>query len=391
MANRWSGIGLVLATTLFACRPAPPQQPAPPEPVPEPVRVEPRPAAPLKLGVILPQSAASDLAEYGALIREGIEVAISEYNGRAGRQVEVVWKDDGGTAASASRAASDLQTEGALAIIGPLLTSGLDAAAASRSSDDLVILSPTASDAPQRARHAWSLNVNDTNGATALAAWAVAAGHTRFGVLYATTPDDAAEARAFVGEATRRNARVVAQVPFDPGTTTFGGPIERLRSAGAEAVFVPAPARDIRQLAPQLAYYGLTGVQILGTEAWISDEVLGTVSPAALEGAVVATPLLESDTQTAWQEFVRLYEQTQRRTLDTPYPALGYDAARLVLREIEQGHTEAGDLARSLARVSDYRGATGVLSIGDGDVSRRPFLVRIRSGRPEPLPSTGNE
>jgi ABC-type branched-subunit amino acid transport system substrate-binding protein len=277
-----------------------------------------------------------------------------------------------------------------VAIIGPLLTAGLDAAAASRSSDELVILSPTASDAPMRARHAWSLNVNDTRGATALAAWATSAGHTRLGVLYATTPEDAAEARAFVDEAARRNARVVAQVPFDPGTTTFGSPIEQLRNAGAQAVFVPAPERDIRQLAPQLAYYGLTGVQILGTEAWISDEVLNTVSPAALEGAIVATPLLESGGGTAWPEFVRLYEQAQRRTLDTPYPALGYDAAKLVLRQIEQGHTAPGDLARALSRVTDYRGATGVLSIGDDEVSRRPFLVRIRSGKPEPLPSTGN-
>jgi branched-chain amino acid transport system substrate-binding protein len=385
----WTRLLLGSVAVTFACRPsAPPAVPAP-VPPPQPERVEAPPPAALKLGLILPQSATSELAEYGTLIREGIDLALQEHAARGGRRVELVLKDDAGNPAGAARAASELQAEGAVAIIGPLLSNALDAAAAGRSNQDLLILSPTAAE-QTRAAHAFSLNANDTRGATALAAWAVAAGNTRVGVLYATTPDDAAEARAFVDEATRRNVRVVAQIPFDPGTTTFAGPVERLKSAGAQAVFVPAPESDIRQLAPQLPYFGLTGVQILGTEAWISDEVLRAVRPSVLEGVIAATPLVQSGADTAWPEFVRLYEQAQRRTLDNPYPALGYDAARLVLQSIEQGNTSASDLAAAVARVTNYRGATGVLTIGNGQVTRRPFLVRIRSGRPEVLPFAGD-
>jgi branched-chain amino acid transport system substrate-binding protein len=353
------------------------------------VRVEERPAGPLKLGVILPQTGTADLTQYGALIREGIELALQEHSARRGVAVELVLKDDAGDPAAASRAASALEAEGAIAILGPLLRETFGAAAANRGSSDLLILSPTASETPDSATHAYSLNANDTRGASALAAWAVAAGHTRLAVMYATTPEDAAEARAFVSEAGRRNAQIVAQLPFDAGTTTFSDPIERLKQTQAQAVFVSAPESSIRQLAPQIRYFGLTGVQILGTEAWVSDAVLLRVAPAALEGVVAATPLLESSRETGWQDFVQLYERTQRRTLSSPYPALGYDAAKLLLLEIEKGRTSRRELADALASVQEYRGATGVLSISGGQVMRRPFLVRIRSGKPEPLPSAG--
>jgi branched-chain amino acid transport system substrate-binding protein len=251
-----------------------------------------------------------------------------------------------------------------------------------------LILSPTASEVPGAA-HAYALNANDTRGASTLAAWAAAAGLSRLGVLHSSAAGDAANARAFVEEARRRNAQIAAEIPFDPGTSTFAEPIERLKTAMVQAVFVAAPESAIRQLAPQMAYFGLTGVQILGTEAWVGDDVLRRVAPAMLEGVVAAKPFLETSTDTGWQDFVQLYENTHRRSLDTPYPALGYDAAKLILREIERGHTSRRELAESLEAVREYRGATGILSISSGQVMRRPFLVRIRSGRPVPLPFTG--
>lgn len=381
---------LIALLVVGACGQARPVTPPPTPTPPPPEREEPEPERPLKLGVIVPRSGASDLSAYASLIQEGIELALAQYAASGGgREVELVVKDDSGRVAAASRAAADLEAEGAVAIIGPLLPNALDAAAAARPSD-LLIVSPTASEPPrQGGDHAFSLNADDTRGAVALAAWAVSAGFTQLGVLYATTPQDAAEARAFIEEARRRNAQVVAEIPFDPGTTTFADPIQRLIAAGVKAVFVPASERDVRQLAPQFAYFGMTDVQILGTEAWVSEQVLRTVPAPALEGVVAATPLPESGEDTGWLDFVQLYERERRRTLDSPYPALGYDAAMLVLREIGRGRTERSALAEAVASVRDYRGATGVLSLEPGRVSRQPFLVRIRAGQPQPLPAAG--
>ena len=64
-----------------------------------------------------------------------------------------------------------------------------------------------------------------------------------------------------------------------------------------------------------------------------------------------------------------------RRSLDHPLPALGYDAARLAARALTAGNVS----------VRDYRGATGVLTLNDDSVTRKPFLVRIQAGRLVPV------
>lgn len=338
---------------------------------------------------MIPSSGPADLSEYADLIREGVDLALAQYEAAGGPELEILERDDRGNPIEAARAMNSLESEGAVAVIGPLLSDALDAAGASRRNPDLVLLSPTASEAPAGTPHAYSLNANDSQGGAALARWALASGMTRLAVLYSTSEAEAASAEAFTEAARANGATIVAAVPFDPGTTTFEAPVTRLVESQPQAVMVAASARDLRQLVPQLPFYGLQNVQILGSGAWIEPAVLRTLPTTSTEGVVAATPLPTGSGDTGWTDFVQLYEATYRRTLDNAYPALGYDAAMLVLREVARGRTDADALAEALGDLREYRGATGVLSIENGRISRRPFLVRIRGGQPEPLPFGG--
>lgn len=391
MTNAIRTATVLLAGVLVACQANEP----PPAPVPEPVRAEPEPEPPpaptaIRVGLLMPSSGTPDLAEYAELIREGVDLAVAEYEAdRRNPEIELLVRDDAGNSLRAARAIEAFESEGAVAIIGPLMSDALDAATASRRGD-LVLLSPTASQAPLNQSHVYSLNATDSQGGAALARWAMASGLRRLAVLYAISETDAASARAFADAARSTGAQIVAEIPFDPGTTTFQVPVTRLVEARPQAVYIAASARDLRQLVPQLAYYGLKEVQILGGEEWIEPDVLRTLPGPAIEGVVAATPLPTGSEDTGWTDFVELYQTTYRRSLDNPYPALGYDAARLILREVARGRTRPGELADALADVRDYRGATGILSIEDGRITRRPFLIRIRSGRPEPLPFGGS-
>jgi branched-chain amino acid transport system substrate-binding protein len=380
-------IGLAVSWLLLAagCRTG--EVPPPPAPAPPPVaRPEPetRPAIrPLAVGAILPGSGSEDLILYGGLIREGIDLAIERHGAGSGRRPELTVRDDAGEASAAARVFGDLDGAGVLAVVGPLLSDALRATAAARTDSTLPILSPTASDVPAGSANVYSLNAVDVRGAEALASWAVRRGWTALALLYPKAPEFASLAAAFRREAERIGARIVADVAFDPSTTTFARDINRVRAARAQAVYVPASERDIRQLAPQFRYYGLVGVTLLGNETWLSDEVLRTVPQGSLEGVVASTPLPPDSALTGWRDFVRAYESRYRRSLDNPYPALGYDAASLVLEAARRADGGRSGMARALAGIRDFRGATGVLSIEDGRVTRRPFLVRIRAGTPE--------
>jgi len=330
------------------------------------------------------------MIQYGELVRQGIDIALAEHQQQGGRAIELVTVDDGGSAGRAGAAVDELERAGVIAVIGPLLPEALASAAAARDDERLALLSPTAPDRPN-APHTYALNTEDVRGARALAEYTVQQGRRRVGVLYPRTADFRELAQAF-GEALRTaGGEVTADVGYDPATTTFARPIEQLLGSGVDAVYAPAPERIIRQLAPQFEYYGLGGVPLMGSDAWTSDEVLRSVSPRVLEGTVATTALPRGSSEVAWDRFVGLYEAAHRRTLDTPYPALGYDATALVLGALADGDSPGpADIARGLAGTTAFRGATGVLSLEDGTVTRKPFLVRIQSGRLVPLPEGGS-
>ncbi|MEX0892912.1 MAG: ABC transporter substrate-binding protein [Gemmatimonadota bacterium] len=349
-------------------------------PVPDTARTaEGRPEAAAAAPAGLPRLAVAvaladpSLGGFGERVVEGVRLAVEE----GGMEVDLLVEDRGGAAGVAAAEAG-----GALVVIGPLDEQALVTASEARTDPELALVSPTASRAPFGARNVYALNGEDVRGAEALAAWAGERGLRTVGLLYPSIPGFMAQAEAFRRVAERNGARVVDR-PFAPGTTTFGEPLEELAAAGVQAVFIPGSERDVRQIAPQVRYFGLDGVRILGNEAWVSAEVLRGVDRAVLEGVVAATPVSPEDEE-AWEAFARRYEERFRRSLDSPAAALGHDAALLVLEALAGGGDRAA-VARRLAAVTELRGATGLLSVRDGAITRRPYLVMIRDGRVGPV------
>lgn len=351
---------------------------------------ETRPAssARLILGVIVPQSGSPYLTQYGDLILEGVRLAVEEASAGSGPQIELVVVDDAGDPERDAALTAQLERQGAIGIVGPLLDPGVRAAAGAREDEGLPIVSPTAAELLRGMRNVYSLQIADTQAADTLADYAVQAGLQRLGMLYPRTQAFERRARAFADAVQRSNAVLVTAVPYDSGTTTFGTALEEIARVAPQALYIAATERDVRQIAPQVQYYGLDtlGVRILGGQAWASPEVRRLVEPRFLEGVVAATPLIRSSDATVWPEFVRRYEQSYRRTLSNTFPALGYDATRLILAAVQAGADAPAEVSRHIAGIRELRGATGILSVHEGQIVRRPFLVRVRGGALEPAP-----
>ncbi|MBR9989385.1 MAG: penicillin-binding protein activator [Gemmatimonadetes bacterium] len=366
----------VLAVFSTACATVPPEGPGPEPrpgeaPRPEQPVVPGRQAPPLRIGLIVSSTGSSVLEQYATLILDGVRVA-EQAASTPQRDVELVVRDDGGTSAGAERAVRELEQAGVRVIVGPLVDEALLAAARARSSDDVVIISPTAVSDPFGVRNAYALNVVDTRGAEALGTHARR--WSRAGVLYSRGPEASRQARAFIDAFTRGGHGRVTDAAFPAGATNVTDQLSQLREAGIEVLFFPASDREIQSIMPQLEHAGLDGVQMLGNESWVGDAAR-RAPQRVLQGAVVAIPLWQESADIAWQEFVGRYEAMHRRSLTNPVPALGYDAALLALRALTSGNSS----------VTDFRGATGVLSLQAGTVTRRPFLVRIDGSRLVPV------
>jgi hypothetical protein len=152
---------------------------------------------------------------------------------------------------------------------------------------------------------------------------------------------------------------------------------------------VPAPPTDVRQIAPQVEYYGLdsAGVQVFGDASWTTPDVLRQVDRRALDGVLAVATLNPGEAERGVSsDFVERYESYYRKTLSNPLPALGYDAAHLLLASTPTWDPTPARVARRMSLMVGIRGATGVFSVYAPDVVRSPFLVQIRDGRLVPAP-----
>lgn len=334
------------------------------------------------IGAVLPMS--GPLAGYGRMAEEGIRLAIQEYNERYADEIQLIVKDDADRYERDGDLVRELERLGAVAILGPLRSEGLEAAAEGRRDRDLLIVSPTAPENFSFARNTFSMfstTERVTRSSRTLAGFAVAdLKLTRIGVMYPATPEGRMQLAAFADAARARGAEVVASVAYDDTATTFADPMAQLRAERPQAIYAPASTpMSVIQMAPQFSYYGLRGVQVLGDAEWSDPQVARLVEPRFINGTIISTFLDRSSPSVRWTEFQEMYERTYRKGLqDNLVPALAYDAARLVLHALPWGFPRRSAVSRSFSRIRGFPGATGVFTVDAGAVTRTPFLLRFQ-------------
>ena len=337
------------------------------------------------LGVLLPKSGPPALARFAAEIEEGIRAA-AQAAPWAGR-LQVVVEDDRGTAAGAAAGMRALEQTGALAVIGPLDQPELAAAALARTRP-VPILSPTAPAAPAGEANVYTLGGLDLEGPRALARWAGASGLRRVVLIYPRGEEPELEAAAFEAALREAGGIVLGRFVYARGTTYFANQMRGAAVLRPDAIVLPLPPEDVETVAPQITFFGLDtmDIRILGTSGWTRAEVLSSVSPRHTDGvvAVTADPLDAAD-EAGMRALVEAYEALYRRTLRSTVPAVGYDAAALLLEALRTGSRSPGAVTAALEAMGEFAGATGRLSVRDGQVTRRHRVVCVQGRTPRPI------
>ena len=114
-------------------------------------------------------------------------------------------------------------------------------------------------------------------------------GINKFAVLFPNDTRHRSIAQAFSQEITRNNREVVAMVSFPADSITLKNELEAIKEREPEALFLAMDTDMIINVAPQVAYYGLEEVTLLGTESFHSERV-PRLGEKYVEGAVFATP-----------------------------------------------------------------------------------------------------
>lgn len=328
-------------------------------------RVE-APSRRVRVGVVL--SLTGRFARVGEDLGDGIRLAVDEWNSVAGpgEQVELVVVDDSSDAGTLQELVAELESDSVVAIIGPIRSSALEQAAQLRSSAGLAIVSPTAAWDSAAGPHAfsiWDRGRRERAIGEAVGQWFPERMQLyRLAALYPDSEGGRAGFRAFEAAALASGASITEARTYEPDSTTFQQPIEAVLESDPEGVFVLADdANTLLQLAPQLSYFGLRSRVIAGGETWSEPEVLRRLDPSFSDFKVLATFLDRSAPGHAWTEFQESYEREFRRPVpENLLPALGYDAARIVMESLSRGALgRPGAVARAILDAGYLDGATG--------------------------------
>lgn len=340
--------------------------------------------APVRLGVVLPLGGSPAFQDFAQAIREGVEAAVDGWN--LAEDVELLILDDGGDVGTAADLVRSAQSQGAVAVVGLLEDASLQAGAEVRN-EELTLISPTAYEAPGAG--ALSLNAFDPGGADALADWAARNGLRQVMVLHASRGAPADEALRFTDRFEELGGSVLRSLTYEPGATFFEAQLQTVKELRPEALVLPVSPEDVPAVAPQVTFFGLDtlGIRILGTGGWTDAQALAETDPRHTNGVVVATPVRPDPESDGYRRFRNAYEGRFQRTLvDGLVPALGYDAASLVLQAVYAGAGAPADVSEAINRVEDFAGATGVWSVEGGQVRREHRVACLEGRVPHSMP-----
>ena len=357
-----------------------------------PSQPAPQQAAPIGLGsvkvaLILPLSASGNAAVAAQSMRNAAEMALAEFKGP---DIQLLVKDDAGSAQGAQQAAQQALDEGAEIILGPLfaLTVGPVAQVARARNVPVMAFS---TDANVASRGVYLLSFLPESDVERIIGFASTQGKRSYAALVPDNAYGTVVEGAFKAAVGRHNGRVVALEHYPLDRAQMQAPARNIAqaSAHADAIFIPDGADAVPTVVQTLISNGIDTkrVQLLGTGLWEDPQIF---SAPALEGAWYAGP-----DSNKFRDFSARYRS--RYGQDPVRTAtLAYDAVALVAALVKtQGAQRFSE--ETLTNVSGFNGIDGLFRFKQDGTNQRGLSVlrvsptggQIISPPPKTFPGSG--
>jgi branched-chain amino acid transport system substrate-binding protein len=321
----------------------------------------------VKVGLILPLSGGGSTGVVAQSMRNAADMALAEF---PGADIQLLVKDDGGSAPGAQQAAQQALDEGAEIILGPPfgLTVG-PVGQLARSRNVPVIAFST--DANAAARGVYLLSFLPESDVDRIVGYAVSQNRRSFAALIPDNAYGSVVEAAFKQQVARRGGRIVALERFPLDKSQMQGPVRNVAQAAGtgrvDAIFIPDGAEGVGTAVQTLIAAGIDTkrVQILGTGLWEDPQIF---NDSQLEGAWYAGP-----DPTGFRNFSGRYKSRYGndpvRTASLAYDAVALVAA-LVKTQGKQPFTE-----QVLTNSSGYTGIDGLFRFRPDGTNQRGLTV----------------
>lgn len=352
-------------------------------------------AGTLKIGVIGPMTGGAAL--YGNAVKYGAQLAVQEINaagGINGMQVELNVQDDTHDAEKAVNAYNTLKDWGMQILVGTVTSTPCIAVQELCAQDNMFLLTPSATAVESIASPtAFRICFSDPNQGIASADYIASKGlATKIGVIYNSQDAYSSGIYAkFAEKAETLGLEVVAAEAFtEDAKQDFSVQLQKMKSAGAELIFLPIYATEAALILSQAASAGIEA-KFFGCDGLDGVLNVENFDTSLAEGVMLLTPFAKDASDEATQSFVKAYLEAYNNdeTYLIQFAADAYDCLYAVKAAAEQANINADmsaseicDLLVDTMTTLSVDGVTGagITWSADGEPNKEPKAVVIEEG-----------
>jgi branched-chain amino acid transport system substrate-binding protein len=317
-----------------------------------------------KVGLILPLSASGNAGAVGQAMRNASEMAVAEFNSTT---IQLLPKDDAGTAQGAQFAAQQAVDEGAQIIVGPLFAHSVTSAKQIARNRGIPMIA-FSTDSTVAAPGVYLLSFLPESDVDRIVGYAVSQGKRSFIAMVPTNSYGTVAESEFKQAVARRGARVVALEHYGDDHSKIGDVARVIAqsASGADALFIP-DGEGVNDVIAALAAAGLNLRQLalIGTQLWDDPKVY---SNPQLEGAWYPAP-----DPAGFRAFADRYRNRYHN--DPPRPAaLAYDAVSLIV-SLAKAQGSQRITSEVLANPSGFAGIDGAFRFRNDGTNQRGLAV----------------
>jgi ABC-type branched-subunit amino acid transport system substrate-binding protein len=339
-------------------------------PTPPPVQPTAVGAGQVKVALILPLSAAGNAGLAAQSMKNAAEMALTEFTAP---NIQLLIKDDAGTAQGAQTAAQQAVAEGAEIILGPLFAASVVAVGQVARTRNVPVIA-FSTDTSVATRGVYLLSFLPESDVERIVEYAVAQGKRSFAALVPENAYGSVVEAAFNQAVSRHGARIVALERYPLDRQRMQDPVKRVAQAAnqIDAIFIPDGADAVPLVAQSLAAAGVQPrrIQLLGTGLWDDPRIF---AESTLQGGWFAAPESAGFRNFSSRYRARFGQEPVRTA------TLSYDAVSLIAALVKtQGPQRFSE--QVLTNTSGFSGIDGIFRFrADGTNERGLAVLRVTS------------
>jgi ABC-type branched-subunit amino acid transport system substrate-binding protein len=361
------------------------------------------------IGILLPLT--GPYAEFGNRALKGIQFALDQFNRNSNQPAfEMIVKDTRSDPETAIKAVKQFDKHRVSLILGPVVTSVHAAREAQIRGIPIITLTQKPG-IPELGDYVFRLFLTPQMQIDTLLSYVInELGLSRFAVLHPEEIYGDTFLKIFRDRVMEYNATLVAVESYRPEQTDFASQIKKLSETSErygdgypasrkqqlnrkirhkkyevvldfDAIFIPDNADKIALIAPQLAFFDIDNVLLLGTNLWHSDKLIRTARDYVQE-AIMTDIFYAEDSNKNIQEFIAVFEELNGQRPGF-IEALAYDAIMIIVYTLNNPAIQSKeDLKDTLKNFTDFNGITGYTSFKEnGDSIKQLYLLQIENNQ----------